>query len=64
MTFMAKVIVYIKGLASQYFPVALLKRYISMCNIEFSSSVALTSYMQLNYHIPNVGRSLKSALRK
>ena len=41
MTFIAKVIVYIKGLASQYFPVALLKRYISMCNIEFCSSVAL-----------------------
>ena len=41
MTFIAKVIVYIKRLAIQYFPVALLKRYISMCNIELYSSVAL-----------------------
>ena len=41
MTFIAKVIVYIKRLAIQYFPVAFLKRYISMCNIELSNSVAL-----------------------
>ena len=42
MTFIAKVIVYIKRYpAIQYFPVALLKRYISMCNIELSSSVVL-----------------------
>jgi len=33
--------VYIKRLTSVYCPVALLERYISMCNIEFSSSVAL-----------------------
>ena len=59
-----------------YCPVALLERYISMGNIELSSSVALfrpvrffklpilTSYTELNYHIPDVGKSLKSALRK
>ena len=40
-TFIANVIVHIKRLAIQYFPVRLLKRYISMCNIELSSSVAL-----------------------
>ena len=62
--------VFIKRLNSQYCPVALLERYISMCNIDLSSSVALlsppilTSYMELNYHIPDVGKSLKSALRK
>ena len=64
---------YIKRLTSVYCPVALLERYISMCNIELSSSVALfrpvsppilTSYMELNYHIPDVGKSLKIALRK
>ena len=33
--------VYIKRLNSVYCPVALLERYISMCNIDLSSSVAL-----------------------
>ena len=47
MTFIAKVIVYIKRLASQYFPVALLKRYISMYNIELSRSVALLRPVRL-----------------
>ena len=47
-----------------------------MGNVELSSSVALfrpvrlfnppilISYMELNYHIPDVGKSLKSALRQ
>ena len=39
--------VYIKRLASQYCPVALLERYISMCNIELSSSVALFRPLRL-----------------
>ena len=68
--------VYIKRLTSKYCPVALLERYISMGNVELSSSVALfrpvrlfnppilISYMELNYHIPDVGKSLKSALRQ
>ena len=61
MTFIAKEIyVYVKRLNSEYCPVALLERYISMCNIDLSSSVALfcpvrlylsppilTSYMEL-----------------
>lgn len=38
---------YIKRLASQYCPVALLERYISMCNIELSSSVALFRPLRL-----------------
>ena len=33
--------VYIKRLTSEYCPVALLERYISMSNVELSSSVAL-----------------------
>ena len=33
--------VYIKRLSSEYWPVALLERYITMCNIDLSSSVAL-----------------------
>ena len=33
--------VYIKRLTSKYFPVALLERYISIGNVELSSSVAL-----------------------
>ena len=36
MTFITNIIM----LASRYFPVVLLERYISMCNIELSSSVA------------------------
>ena len=39
--------VYIKRLASQYCPVALLERNISMCNIELSSSVALFRSVRL-----------------
>ena len=47
-----------------------------MSNVELSSSISfflfsirllsppiLISYMELNYHIPDVGKSLKSALR-
>ena len=42
--------VYIKRLASQYCLVLLLERYISMCNIELSSSVALFRPIRLYVH--------------
>ena len=68
--------VYIKRLTSKYCPVALLERYISMGNVELSSSVAIFRPVRLfkstnSYKlygvkiiIPDVGKSLKSALRQ
>ena len=43
MTFITNIIM----LASRYCPVVLLERYISMCNIELSSSVALFRLVRL-----------------
>ena len=56
--------VYIRRLTNKYCPVALLESYVSMCNVELSSSVALFLPVRLvkstiyklygvHYHIPD-----------